>query len=1054
MKLLRKMTTFVLVFAMVFASFSLSAFASVDFVATLIKEDNSEVNYTSVQHALDDALNEEIVVLNQASDEVLKVEGKAVGVVYHEFGMPEFDVQCNTKIGKQNARIVGDLQYCIEALQSGNSMRSRINAIATIDSEASAYNHFYLYKDVTFTKNLTLPAYGGCGVNISTGVDDIVIDLNGHTIDQSAGNGWNNYPVLSAYSNITIKDSGTTGKILGVTYGVEVTQGNTITLEGGTISTLGVCYQGNDSYLGAAARILNGTIIMKDGVITGEDVSGDNKIMASVVCYVLEDGQNSHFEMQGGKIIAPNDDNAPYAGAINTMIYDYENTTYGGLVDIYSGTFSRDVNDNHLAKGCYERVENGETIVEVMYAIVLEYEMLDGSTSNETLERYAFLNEQIEIDPNDLEVEKRDGYVIPDAQTLIVAKPAIVGVGTLVCPKVLFQYKLKEYTIEFNVGENGSTTGQTSYTKKHGENFPSRPIVQANQHFRFEGWTLDGEEVDAFPANVLTSATYDAKYQQEYLYTVEIYEELVDGSYHKTTRQYYDLENAEVSYTPQELDHYHLNEEKSVLSGQVSVDEALVLKVYYDLDMIKVTFDLENQGTSDDQLVFEAKYGSPFPNRPNVKTDETCDFIGWSSRGYEVAVFPTTMTQNYTFKAMYSSNYPTIVETYVENLDGTYEKTTNQIYGKNNEAVSVTPVSKEHYHVNNEKSVLTGVVNKDTPTVLKVYYDLDTYEVVFIVQSDEALGTFPMNAKYGQPFNFVPEIPLRVNKEFVGWYLNDQKVELPQTVVASGNYVAMFEDVKKDMIKTNIRKAEALNEIDYTPQSFNVLKKVLEQAYDVYANPYATQKEVDEASKRLEEAIKALVKIVALPFVDVSRSDWFYQSVYEAYTKEIMLDGGKDKTLFEPDAFISRGMVATVLLRIDGNHKVNYQPIFSDVSDKLWYSQSITWAATNKVVSGYGNTGRFGPDDQVLRQDLAIMIRNYAKFKGINTDVKVNFTSFADGNKVDAYAASAIAWCVENKIMSGTTKADGIYLNPTNKATRAECAKMFSILAKLVASKK
>ena len=154
------------------------------------------------------------------------------------------------------------------------------------------------------------------------------------------------------------------------------------------------------------------------------------------------------------------------------------------------------------------------------------------------------------------------------------------------------------------------------------------------------------------------------------------------------------------------------------------------------------------------------------------------------------------------------------------------------------------------------------------------------------------------------------------------------------------------------------------------------------------------------------------------------------------------------KPFFEPDTNISRGMVATVLYRMAGMPTVTYTARFTDVANNLWYTNAIEWAAGATIVNGYGNTGEFGPDDNITRQDLAIMLRNYAtKQAGLDGAATVDFSSFKDGNEVDAYAASAVAWCVENGIMSGSVKADGTYLMPKANATRAECAKMFSLLA-------
>ena len=187
-------------------------------------------------------------------------------------------------------------------------------------------------------------------------------------------------------------------------------------------------------------------------------------------------------------------------------------------------------------------------------------------------------------------------------------------------------------------------------------------------------------------------------------------------------------------------------------------------------------------------------------------------------------------------------------------------------------------------------------------------------------------------------------------------------------------------------------------------------------------------------------------------FEDVKVKDWFYSSVEDAYNYGLMANTGKGATFFEPNEPITRGMVATVLYRMAGKPSVEFKATFKDVTNsKLWYASAITWASQNNVVSGYKD-GNFGPDDYITRQDLAIMLRNFAKANGLDTNVKVDFSAFKDGNKVVSYAQSAVAFCTNAKLMSGAKKADGVYLNPTDNATRAECAKMFSLLYEMIIS--
>ena len=178
------------------------------------------------------------------------------------------------------------------------------------------------------------------------------------------------------------------------------------------------------------------------------------------------------------------------------------------------------------------------------------------------------------------------------------------------------------------------------------------------------------------------------------------------------------------------------------------------------------------------------------------------------------------------------------------------------------------------------------------------------------------------------------------------------------------------------------------------------------------------------------------IDIGDLPFNDINSKYWYYDTVKQAYQLGLMT--GTTDTTFEPDKPMSRGMVATVLYRMAGAPDVKYQSVFSDVSKTAYYAQAVTWAYQNKIISGYGN-GKFGPDDNVTREEMAVMLCNYARHRGMNVNSNQNLKTFVDYKNITSYAVPSIKWVVQQKIISGTE--DG-KLNPTLNATRAECAKM------------
>ncbi len=192
-----------------------------------------------------------------------------------------------------------------------------------------------------------------------------------------------------------------------------------------------------------------------------------------------------------------------------------------------------------------------------------------------------------------------------------------------------------------------------------------------------------------------------------------------------------------------------------------------------------------------------------------------------------------------------------------------------------------------------------------------------------------------------------------------------------------------------------------------------------------------------------EKNVKYVLK-TGIPFTDVAKGKWYYSTVQEAYQLGLMT--GTDSTHFSPSSPMTRGMIATVLYRMAGSPSTKYESIFSDVPSGKYYSTAVTWAYKNNIVSGYSN-GKFGPGDNITRQDVAVILYNYAKKTGIDLTKKDNLSTFKDTSKVSSYASTAMKWAVGNGILSGTS--DG-KLNPKSQATRAECAKMILQFYKLI----
>ena len=174
----------------------------------------------------------------------------------------------------------------------------------------------------------------------------------------------------------------------------------------------------------------------------------------------------------------------------------------------------------------------------------------------------------------------------------------------------------------------------------------------------------------------------------------------------------------------------------------------------------------------------------------------------------------------------------------------------------------------------------------------------------------------------------------------------------------------------------------------------------------------------------------------ANPFTDVSEKDWFYGDVMFVYENGLML--GTSKTLFSPHGTATRGMMATILWRMEGSPAPKGKNSFTDVEAGKWYADAITWTAENGIFAGYGKD-KFGPDDPITREQLAAIFYRYADYKGYDLTVKGNLDKFKDADKITDYAKTAMQWAVGSGLVKGKS---GNLLDPQGMATRAEIAAM------------
>ena len=240
-----------------------------------------------------------------------------------------------------------------------------------------------------------------------------------------------------------------------------------------------------------------------------------------------------------------------------------------------------------------------------------------------------------------------------------------------------------------------------------------------------------------------------------------------------------------------------------------------------------------------------------------------------------------------------------------------------------------------------------------------------------------------------------------------------------------------------------------------------------------------------EDSARFQDYVMELQKRYG---VSIGTDDWFKDDVQYVYEKGLMLGTGEGT--FSPYLNTTRGMIVTILYRLEGKPVASDSRPFDDVESGKYYEKAISWAVENHIIEGYGN-GKFGPEDDISREQMATILYNYAKFKGYDVSKMTDLSRvylktpnapgqraflrcaasffleirqyscekmscatqkslaaghimsfqihprFTDSNKISVWASTPLAWANAEGLIN--SKGDGI-LDPGGNALRCEVA--------------
>ncbi|MFQ9409834.1 MAG: S-layer homology domain-containing protein [Evtepia gabavorous] len=172
-----------------------------------------------------------------------------------------------------------------------------------------------------------------------------------------------------------------------------------------------------------------------------------------------------------------------------------------------------------------------------------------------------------------------------------------------------------------------------------------------------------------------------------------------------------------------------------------------------------------------------------------------------------------------------------------------------------------------------------------------------------------------------------------------------------------------------------------------------------------------------------------------LPFTDVKTGDWFYEAVQYVYDKGMMTGVSADR--FAPASTTTRGMIVTILYRLENEPAVSGELPFTDVEAGAWYADAVAWAAANDIVNGTSAT-TFAPNSPITREQMATMLYRFAQYKGMDAvTLQEHLTGYPDGDQVSDYAIPAMNWAVGQGLIAGMENGT---LVPQGSATRAQVA--------------
>jgi len=492
----------------------------------------------------------------------------------------------------------------------------------------------------------------------------------------------------------------------------------------------------------------------------------------------------------------------------------------------------------------------------------------------------------------------------------------------------------------------------------------------------------------------------------------------------------------------------------------------MTITAQWTVNQYTITYDLDGgtaEGNPDTYTVETDAFTLKNPTRPGHT------FTGWSGTGLTgednlTVTIPKGSTGNRSYTAHWSLNTYSI--TY--DLDGGTAFGNPDSYTVESATITLNQPTKTGYTFTGWSG--TDLTGEDNLTVTipagstgdrsyTAHWSLNTYSITYDLNGGTASGNPDFYTVESSTITLNP--PTRTGYTFIGWSGTDLSgsdnltVTIPTGSIGNRSYTAHW-SLNTYSITYDLDGGTAFGNPDsYTVESAAITLNEPTKAGYVFTgwsgtdlvgedNLTVTIPAGSSGDRRYTAhwefdptIIAALNPTPNVDFLDVSRTDWFYYDV--RYVCENGLMNGTSRNRFSPYGTATRGMLVTILYRMENEPRCFGSAAFSDVKPGAYYEKAVVWASQNNIVSGYTD-GTFRPDAPVTREQLASILYRYTLYRGqdVSAGETTSLTGYGDAQAVSSYALPAMRWACGTGILQG---ANG-KLNPSGLATRAQLAAM------------